>query len=120
MGFLNTFIGLSILADESEQSSELQYQSTLLKRQNEIIREQNSILQKHNEQIDFLINENKKQDQIRDYIYRINKLCAYLENTSDKASIDYYYSIYCLYKGIDDSGLTVSEISELKDKYLLA
>lgn len=109
MSFLNTFIELSIL-DESE------YHSSLLNNQNRLINEQNDLLNQQNESINSLIKHNQQQDWIRDYIYRIKKLCDILEKNPDNKSLNYYYSIYCLAKGIHDSGLTTSAISELKDK----
>ena len=102
MSFLNTFIGLSILAEEAEQTDELEYHTALLKRQNE--------------EINSLVRHNQEQDWIRDYMYRINKLCEKLENSSEKDSLDYYYSIFCIGKGINESGITISSISELRDK----
>jgi len=109
MSFLNTFIELSILDETESQNAELEYQSRLLKKQNDLLEEQN-------EGINSLIRHNQQQDWIRDYLYRVNKLCERLENSTDKDSIQYYYSIYCLSKGINDSGVNTSAISELRDK----
>ena len=102
MSFLNTFIELSILSEELNQSNELNYHT--------------SLLQEQNENINSLIQHQQQQDWIRDYMYRINKACELLEKSKDKDSLDFYYSIYCLAKGINESGLSTSAISELKDK----
>ena len=109
MSFLNTFIELSIL-DEAEANN------TKLSHQNRLLNEQNILLQQQNEGINSLIRHNQQQDWIRDYIYRINKLCDTLEQRKDKNTIDYYYSIYCLAKSVNDSGITTSAISEVNDK----
>ena len=102
MSFLNTFIELSILSEELNQSNELNFHT--------------SLLQEQNENINSLIQHQQQQDWIRDYMYRINKACEQLEKSKDKDSLDFYYSIYCLAKGINESGLSTSSISELKDK----
>ncbi len=109
MSFLNTFIELSLLDEAQEQNSQLSNHNYLLKKQNEL-------LQQQNEGINALLAHNQQQDWIRDYIYRINKLCDQLQSYADKTSIQYYYSIYCLAKSVNDSGITTSSISELKDK----
>lgn len=109
MSFLNTFIELSLLDEAEEQNAQLSNHSYLLKRQNDLIQQQN-------ESINALLAHNQQQDWIRDYIYRVNKLCDRLQAYADKASIQYYYSIYCLAKSINDCGITTSVISELKDK----
>lgn len=102
MSFLNNFMEWSILSEQYNQSDELYYQSKLLQQQNENIHS--------------LIEHQREQDNIRDYLYRINKCCNQLEKSKNKQSLDYYYSIYCLAKGINESGLSSSVISELKDK----
>ena len=109
MGFLNTFIELSILDETMAQSSELEYHSRLLERQRELIREQN-------DGINALVSHNEKQDWCRDYMYRINKLCERLEKSPEKKSIEHYYAVYCLAKGVNESGLSASDISEVRDK----
>lgn len=109
MSFLNTFIELSILNETEAQSAQLQYHNKLLSHQNDLIQAQT-------EGINSLIRHNQQQDWIRDYIYRINKLCEQLESTPAKDSLQYYYSIYCLAKGVNDIGVTTSAISELRDK----
>ena len=55
----------------------------------------NNLLQQQNEGINSLVRHTQQQDWIRDYIYRINKLS--------------------LAKGVNESGLTVSAISEVRD-----
>ena len=109
MSFLNTFIELSLLDAAELHSSQLEKQNGLLNKQNILLHQQN-------ESINYLIRHNEQQDYIRDYIYRLNKLCGELEKTNDKNSIDFYYAIYCLAKGVSDSGITTSVISEVKDK----
>lgn len=109
MSFLSTFIELSLLDEAEEQNARLSNNSYLLKRQNDLIQQQN-------EGINALLAHNQQQDWIRDYIYRVNKLCDKLQTYADKTSIQYYYSIYCLAKCVNDSGITTSVISELKDK----
>ena len=83
MSFLNTFIELSIL-EESEVSN------AKLDHQNRLLNQQNILLQQQNEGINSLIRHNQQQDWIRDYVYRINKLCDNLEKRKDKNTMDYY------------------------------
>lgn len=109
MDFLNTFIRLSLLSEAEEQNAQLSEHTYLLNIQNDLIQQQN-------EKINALLVHNQQQDWIRDYIYRINKLCDKLQSYADKNSIQYYYSIYCLAKSVNDSGITTSAISELNDK----
>lgn len=102
MSFLNSFIEWSILSEEINQTAELNYHTELLQTQND--------------NLNSLIEHQQEQDRIRDYIYRINKACEQLEKNKNKDSLDFYYAIYCLAKGINKSGLSTSAISEIKDK----
>lgn len=102
MSFLNTFIEWSILSEEINQTAELSYHTELLLEQNA--------------NINSLVKHQQEQDWIRDYIYRVNKACEQLEKNKNNDSLDFYYAIYCLAKGINLSGLSTSVISELKDK----
>ena len=109
MSFLNTFIEISLLEESEVHTAQLNHQNRLLN-------EQNILLHQQNEGINALIRHNQQQDWIRDYIYRINKLCDVLEQRKDKNSMDYYYAIYCVAKSVSDSGITTSVISEVGDK----
>ena len=116
MSFLNTFIELSLLDESITQTNSIESQTDILQQQVRLLQQQNELINKQNEGIKSLIQHNQQQDLIRDYIYRINKLCERLELTNDKESLSYYYSLYCIAKGINESGVTTSIISELKDK----